>query len=337
MIPSSGRRSFLLASLASLAWLPRNSQAASRFTVSAAVVGQSNEQGVGRSPDVKLTGELVQDPIPPNGGMRSWWPYLAKRLRHERSIELKVRNTAVGSTSLCDSWAGRVRIWKKGMLLVKGSYCLTQEGVFKLQNSTNAVVSSQIIPTPSSVGTELQDGCVWVLARAGATSLGVIDPKLSPDLFDPNGYIKRVVDEIESVAANDKWAFVSIGQTDKTIKVSKSDFAQAVETISGYLTKRGIKVLLGFTCYGATPGLDDWFQLELIPGLKQASERLSENPLVYEGANLREALGKLPIIESDEVPGLQPDMLHLNNAGYIAAANAWFDAIDKARIVPLTR
>lgn len=106
----------------------------------------------------------------------------------------------------------------------------------------------------------------------------------------------------------------------------RADYAQGLRSIVDYMLARGVKVALGFTCYSAESGAEAFYQSDLLPGYADALATYSGNPNVKAGANLRNALGVLPVSPSSGA-GLQADQLHMNDAAYLLASEAWRDAL----------
>jgi hypothetical protein len=296
--------------------------------IGAAVVGQSNEQGAGKTPDkaIRATAPL-HDPIGPNGGPRSWWPYVASALEESKDTLLLLKNTAVGATSLCDSWVGRLRVWRRGMNVVRGTYVIVGNELYRCDLPLGKAAPTLQLPNEAPLGTALQDGCSW-LSAGSATALPGIVASFKHPLFDPNGLLANALTNLLSIPrVSERWIFISIGQGDKTVSSSSDQYYSALRIATDYFLQANVKVFIGFTCYGTSIGLDAWYQAELLPGLRRALTHYADHPSVAKGANLREELGILPVIESDTTTGLTTDGLHLNNAGYRKAGDAWVRSI----------
>jgi len=88
----------------------------------ASLVGQSNERGRRKSSYVADTGAETNsfygcpctDPISPNGiddspgngNWGSWWPRAAEKWWVNQNVWIRIRNTAVGATSIVEHWCG---------------------------------------------------------------------------------------------------------------------------------------------------------------------------------------------------------------------------------------
>jgi hypothetical protein len=294
----------------------------------AAIVGQSNEQGWGVINDwTPSFGCPLKDPIAPNGSTKkSMWPYLSE-LMGRRGTWLQVYNTGVGSTSIAKSWCGQIRNWNGTDPVVRGQYVLSAGGVWRC----NRAAGTASVPTAAPTGTADTTGAdsiPWVYL--GVPQTKDVDGYVYQDgdaRFDPNGYFAATLVGLNAAQGFDeKWAFISFGQTDRTCNTSRAGFAAALVKASTFFTSRGVRVALGFTCYNAESGAEAYFQSQLLPGWSDALATLSSNPLVKTGANVRNAVGVLAVNPATGA-GLQADTLHMNDAALTLASEAWRDAL----------
>ncbi len=290
----------------------------------ACIVGQSNEVGAGVVTDfTPAYGCPQRDPVKPNGSTaRSMWPYLAE-LMGRRGVWLTIYNSANSSTSATHQWNGYIRTWVSSMLVGVGDYALSGGKTWKCTAASTTFNTSTVTP---AAGLQA-DGVTWSdLGTSTATDTAGIVASTNPR-FDPNGYIAAAYAGLSSaVGYDEKWCFISIGQSDKTYSASAAEYSAALQNVTNYMLDRGVKVAIGFTCYGATAGLDAWYTSDLLPGRIAALSAFSGNRNVIAGANLREALGVLATTPASG-PGLQSDNLHMNDAAYALASEAWRDAL----------
>jgi hypothetical protein len=179
------------------------------------------------------------------------------------------------------------------------------------------------------------DNIVWEdlgPARAGETSGRVFRP--GERLFDPNGYVRRALEGL-STKDGERWAFISIGQSDagNYWMVTREQYAQALIAVTDAALAKGARVAIGFTSATAKPAVDAVYQERLIPGWRDALRHYKGDRRVVAGANLRLALGPLSVSQG-EGPGLFPDKLHMNDAALDLAAQAWFNALVHAHVIP---
>lgn len=297
----------------------------------AAIVGQSNEAGSGVMPDrVGAYGCPLRDPVGPNGSTkRSMWPYLAE-LMGNRGIWLNIYNAAVGSTSLAASWCGRIDNWVSNLVTIRGHYVLSGGGLWKCNLAVGAISASTVAPA-GAADTTGADNIPWLYLGAPAANdiAGTVCGE-GHSRFDPNGYIANAYAGLAaSVGYDEKWMFLSIGQSDKSLGTVRADYATAIRNVAAYFLSRGIKIALGFTCYASTAGADAWYSSHLLPGYADALATYAGNSNVIAGANLRSALGVLAVSPATG-PGLQADQLHMNDAAYALASEAWRDALISA-------
>ena len=289
-----------------------------------AIVGQSNEQGNGVVSDwTPAFGCPLKDPVSPRGTTkRSMWPYLSDLLGR-RGTWLQVYNSAVGATSIAHSWCGYIRTWASSMNVLPGSYALSGGKTWKCTAASLGINQSTVTP---AAGLQA-DGVTWsdLGTSTGADTVGLLDATNAR--FDPNGYIAGAYSGLSSaVGFDEKWCFISFGQSDRSMNTSTSDFSQAHQTVTNYMLARSVKVAIGFTCYDAESGAEAYFQSTLLPGWAAAVSAFSGNVNVVTGANLRNALGVLAVNPASG-PGLQVDTLHMNDGAYTLASEAWRDAL----------
>jgi hypothetical protein len=293
--------------------------------------GQSNELGPGGDVNARVGyGHGLVEPTRPNGAGNSWWPYLVD-LMARRGVVAHVYNAAVGGTSICNYWVGCCRTFVSGMVVNAGSYVLSGGKVWKCTDPDTTDTSSGGVATVTPSGSVGADNVQWQdLGEPTAEDVaGAVYAEGSPR-FDPNGALAGIVAGTLNLPGYDvKLVTVSFGQGDKTMASTAAMFSQAYRNVAAYFTSRGYKVALGFTCYGATSGLDAWYSAELLPGRLAALSALSSNPNVFPGANLRESLGVLTVTPTSG-PGLQADELHMNAIAMSLAATAWDSALRSA-------
>jgi len=293
------------------------------------VFGQSNEQGSGGMPDANTyLGAPLRDPVAPMGQtMRSMWPRLAGRLA-TRGIWLDVQNTAVGGAGACPTWAGFVRQWASGIFVPWGSYVRSADGGLWRANLTPGVAASSTTQ-PSGTSNVTLDTIPWVYV--GVATAADADRSVyaygSPR-FDPAGYVAQMYGyaQAASLVYDEVWLIVSIGQGDRSVGAVRSEYAAALKNVIDRMLPVVSKVFVGMTCYAATAGSDQWYTDHLLPGRLDVLEALKGNPKVFPGANLRESLGVLPVTPASQfTPGLKSDQLHMDNAAYALASDAWYD------------
>lgn len=291
--------------------------------------GQSNEAGPGPTSVIPRTayGSPCVDPIAPSNGYNTWWPRLVD-LMAKRGHSVDVYNAARGATSLCDVWVGRCRAYSASMVVAHGSYVLDGGNVYKAVGAIGSLYTLNVAP---SVGVGASGLSSWTnLGAATAEDIAGAVYAEGSARFDPNGLLAAVIAGTQSRPGYDrKIACISIGQTDKTLSSTRAQYAAALVATANYYTARGYEVAIGFTIYGATSGLDAWYSDQLLPGRADALAQLAGNPSVFEGANLREALGVLPVSPTSGI-GLQADQLHGNQACMFSAATAWDAAMQAA-------
>jgi hypothetical protein len=291
------------------------------------VLGQSNEAGPGPAGVISRVygaGGPVVDPVAPSGGVNSWWPRLSQ-LMAARGHWLTVRNHAVGSTNLCDFWVGRCRAYTASMIVEPGSYVIDGGNVYKAVGTFGNVYTLNVAPS-AGVGTSGLASWTNLGAATAADTDGAVYGSTSPR-FDPNGKMATLLADLTAIPGHDLRAVaISIGQGDKTLECTRSQYGSAMIAAAQYFTAQGITVFIGFTCYGAATGLDAWYSAELLPGRADAIAALSNNPLVKVGADLRTALGVLATTPASG-PGLQADNLHMNYDAMQLAAVAWDSAL----------
>lgn len=303
--------------------------------------GQSNEVGFGNQcASSGLYAAPQNDPlyaIPGRfGGVRSMWPDLANMLA-QRGVWADFRNTAVGSTSIIHCWAGVLRAWANNMLVTRGTYVLAGGNIYKNVTGTKTAVTVDVSTAqPTGTAAEQTGGDSITWAYMGAARVQDVAGYIYPHTdayFDPNGLFADMLTALNQGGYDEKWAFVSIGQGDKTMSTTRTEFALGYRRATDFFLANGIKVALGFTCYAGTSGAEAWYQSDLLPGYADALAFYHGNANVIPGANLRTALGVLSVGVSGDAVGLQGDALHLTNPALTLGAEAWRDALVIAGVV----
>lgn len=308
-----------------------------RVLVVAGAPGQSNELGSGVwMSQTPTNGCPLKDPVLPNGGTsRSMWPHLSEKLG-QRGVWSEIINSGVGSTSAAKSWCGHILTWTNNMVVTRGSYVLSGGKLWRSNQTAGTAVASNVAPT-GSVDTTGADTIPWI--HVGVPLGYEVNGYVLKDgdaHFDPNGYFATAAAAASARTGTyaEKWVLISIGQGDKTVSTVRADYKQALINSTDYWLARGFKVALGFTCYGATAGLDAWYTSDLLPGYADALAYYAGNANVKAGANLRAALGVLPPTPAQGLPGLKSDQLHMNDEALILASEAWETALVAAGLAP---
>lgn len=307
-----------------------------RILVVAGAPGQSNELGSGvwvsQTPH---NGCPLKDPVGPNGGFaRSMWPHFSEKMG-QLGVWTEVVNTAVGSTSAANAWSGQIRTWINNMVVSRGSYVLSNGGLWKCTMAAGTASASTTAPTGTANITGA-DTIPWDYMGAPlAYEVAGYVMKDGDAHFDPNGYFAAALSAANARTGtyDDKWVIISIGQGDKTLSTVRADYKQALINATDFWLTRGFKVALGFTCSGNTTGLEAWYQSDLLPGWNDAITHFANNDNVAIGANLRTALGILPTTPAQGNPGVKSDLLHMNDEAMALASEAWVDALVEAEWV----
>ena len=140
------------------------------------------------------------------------------------------------------------------------------------------------------------------------------------EIWQPNANAySRAVNAFENAGA--KYVIYNIGASDAMAGASVPELKERMAATVRALQSRGFTVLLGRMPFGLRQ--DDWN-----PNMRRqqqaAAELWDEIPALYPGADL----AKLdPALHVNKIDGV-----HLNAAGYLAAAQLWFDAY---RALPL--
>lgn len=289
--------------------------------VLASVIGQSNEMGSGDIPDRNWTG--FGNPF--YSINRGWWVKLSENLGRS-GIFLDLNNTAIGSTSLANYWVGILRNWTSGTPIQYGTYISASNNIYKCVSASSFVSNSTIIPSGSN-DIITSDNISWrfISSANSYDNIGTVYDK-NDQRFDPNNILTTIKNyfDSKSFGYDEKWLFISIGQTDKTMSTTKEQYKQSIINAVEYLKDSVDKIFIGFTCYGATADLDNYFIDNLIPGYEESLEYFSGDAKIKRGVNLRYELGILPVSPILNSPGLKSDQLHMNDYALDLAANVWY-------------
>lgn len=202
-----------------------------------------------------------------------------------------------------------LRAWISGMKTRRGQYVLSAGNVYR----NDFVADQNILPsTVQPTGTTPATGADFI----PWTYMGAARAQ------DVAGYIYPSTDAYAAMQRYDtRLALISIGQGDAALSTSRAEFGQAYINVADYFLANGVKVAMGFTVYSAGTGTEAYYQSALLPGWQDALGHFAGNSNVLVGANLRTALGVLPVTPAAG-PGLKSDNVHMNNAAYSLAEEA---------------
>jgi hypothetical protein len=291
-----------------------------RYLIS--LVGQSNETGAGPAGSKNRTSGIGAPMI--DAGTRSWWPSTVEAMGR-RGQWLAVANTAIGSTSLCDSWVGRCRTWANNMNVTRGSYALSGGGLWRCNIAVGTAGASTTAPT-GTTDTTGADSIPWIYV--GVPDAGDVNGTvyaLGSARYDPLGYIAAAMAALSGKPGYDaKGVYVSIGQGDHTVSSTRSQYGTAMQRVAAHATSLGHHCWLGVTC--GMSGVDaptiaarDATMTGIIQaGQQDALAALASNPLVHAGADLRASLGLPTATAVDTTLNAvnNTDYLHLTSATY---------------------
>lgn len=292
----------------------------SRFLL--ALVGQSNENDAGPAGSRSATGGLG---APYLRNTRGFWPSCIEAMAR-RGHWLDVNKTAVGSTSLRDSWVGFPRIWVNGMTLTRGSWVLANGGQWKANIPVDTASVSSVAPTGTS-DTTTGDGIAWIYAGVpGAGDISGTAYAYGSNRYDPNGYIANALASLANRPGYDAYGiYVGIGQGDHTVGTTRSQYAACDVRLAEHVTGLGIHIWLGVTIGMSGPDAptiaarDATMTGVIQAGRNDALVALAGNPLVHAGADLRALIG-VPTATADDT-----QLNSVNNTDYLHATSATFD------------
>lgn len=289
-----------------------------------AVIGQSNEAGAGPAGSRGKTSGFAAPYLDKNS-LRSWWPSCVQACG-KRDVWLDVNNFAIGSTSLCDSWVGRCRTFASNMTVVRGTYVLSNGGIWKCNLAVSTASSATVAPT-GTADTTGADNVPWIYigAPAAGDTDGIVYTSSSAR-YDPNGYIAAAVNSLNDRPGYQEYGvYVSIGQGDYTVGSTTEQYTQAMINLAAHVTGLGRKCFLGVTV--GMSGVDsptrtarDAYMVNTIwAGRDAALVALSSNQLVKAGANLRQVIGVPSSTANDTA------LNSVNNVDYLHMTSATFD------------
>lgn len=287
------------------------------------LVEQSNGLGSGPTGSKSRTAGYGAPYIDKN--QRGWWPSCIEAMGR-RGVWLDVENTAIGSTSLCDSWVGRCRTWASSMTVARGSYVLSGGGLWRCNLAASTAAASTVAPTGTS-DTTGADSVPWVYVGApGAGDTNGTVYAYGSARYDPNGYISAALAALTPRPGYDaKGIYCPPGQGDHTVGTTLAQFTAALLALAAHVTGLGYHLWIGVTCGMSGPdGATITARDATMTGVLQAGQQsalaaLAGNPLVHAGADLRAALG-VPTATADDT-----QRNAVNNADYLHLTSATYD------------
>ena len=301
--------------------------------------GQSNEAGVGAGASGAIyrcindtNGCPINDPVWPSSVAAG--SGLAKVSAEAGRVGKWVqwKNYSIGSTALTDFWVGSVTAYTSGMVVSTGAYVVSASNG-NLYQANGAAGTAYTITTDPASGVGSSGLTAWIL-QSNVQSFEVPGYIYSKNdgtgRFDPNGKISLMVTAMKAtVGYQNVCMYVQIGQGDLTVGATLNMYKLAMINLSNYITSLGFPIVLGMTFSNAAQS--SGFTSTLIPARIAALQALSNNPLVFPGADLASLMGVLGFNEANvqpyamtPVPGYiqntGPQYIHVNAAAFSVAA-----------------
>lgn len=221
-------------------------------------------------------------------GYNTAWPSLAAKLGARRK-KLDVMNFGIGTTSLADTWVGRLRSYSAAMNVTPGSYVLDGGNVYKANGTLGTIYQLNVAPSAGVGASGLSSWTNMGAARAQDVAGYVYPP--TDTYFDPNSLMSDERSKLLARPGYDlKAHLISIGQTDTTVVTTRQQYSLAIQYAASYFTSQGIHTFVAMT--STSNGSDAWFTSDLRPGRLDALSALAANPLVHDGGDVA-ALGIL--------------------------------------------
>lgn len=287
--------------------------------------GQSNEADNGAGPHVYTYGGL------PRGTLGGYFPKMAEKIAARRNILITRGSSAIGSTSIAHDKCGYLRAWSNNMLCTKGSYVLSNGGVWMSNGAAGTPVYSTVAPTGTASYTT-GDGLVWVYK--GAATGADVDGRVyryGDANFDPNGYYNSAlyggINTAKRQGFAEIWLVIAFGQQDSSYSVPRAAYAAAYQAaIDMYLSLGVNKVFFGQSFHAPTG--DAWVLSNLIPALTDIATYYAADPRVQFGVDLRTAMGVLNGTPAAGKVGRQgASDPHGNDPAIDAAGELWYQRL----------
>jgi hypothetical protein len=283
-----------------------------RRRVRVPVIGQSNQHGFGGTAGGVNAGAgvPVADPMYPNGvaGKRSLWTTFVQTLGAS-GYAADILNTAVGSTSLMESWAGRVRDYAPGSITVKlGSFVAQGGRIYKASAASHNVSTGVTAPVLTN---GLVDGAItWVDVGSDTGFRGVAAP--GSKYWDPNSLVAACIATFAQPYDGLTMPHIAAGETDAELQPTRAEYRSALVNIAGALIAAGANgVMLGHT-FGTAARVTA-FDTLLLPAL---ADTVATGGKIFAGGNLYKAFGVLPANPASGI-GFIADGLHGNDPAYV--------------------
>lgn len=137
--------------------------------------------------------------------------------------------------------------------------------------------------------------------------------------WDANSYLSDALAQANQGTYDERWIFISLGQTDADDATDLADWTAALERTTQYFLNNGIKVAIGFTSASpADGGRVTWNANIGQPGVTAALATFASNSNVIAGGNLYEYWGESVKLR---------DNSHMTASQYKKAGEVWSDAL----------
>lgn len=233
------------------------------------VNGQSNERGTPESTSSALAWQTIhalpmRDPVAPSGGAASIWTVAADNAARLTGHDVLVRNMAVGSTSLPDTWIGRAKGWAASRDETIGQIVLPGNG-YRYRVTVGGACGADEPIWPTSVSNTVVSGSATYRCEGVVTASDAVDHiyEEGESGFDPAGLLATSIDNIRG-----KWdkvvAVLALGQRDAATGTTRAVWEFAMQRWIDFYRSRDIMVIVGFTC--ASTSRQAAYDSVLIPG-----------------------------------------------------------------------
>ncbi|MGE0745243.1 MAG: hypothetical protein AB7K86_08350 [Rhodospirillales bacterium] len=289
--------------------------------IAVCLIGQSNENGSGGTPiGYSRIGSPMSDA---DTGSCSAWPFFIDAAAERGSRHwISVKKTAKGTTAVVRSWAGYPVTWAQQVngYAIPGQLLLSDGATWRAGGTVGSGGSIATVQPTGTSTTTGADSVPWNYIGPSTAHETAQQIMVEGDrAFDPNGLVAAAYTAVNQAPFDEKWCFISFGQSDAATLSTREQFRDALVSVANFMLARGVRVSIGMSCRANNARYDS----HLIPGWQDALAILAPRGVIA-GADWTQ-LGEMSTVTNWWQRGLR-DGLHMTPASLRQAGVMWADA-----------